>query len=97
MRNYEADQFSDSEPVNLWELAVALRVSRWTVYRWRKRGYQFEFGNRTTPGHCKAWLRENPTVASRTSKPAEDQRSQSALSRMRQGRVKPRNRAKVAA
>jgi hypothetical protein len=50
--------YADDVVVNAKELANALRVSRWTVARWREEGYQFEFGNRSTPGHLKAWLRE---------------------------------------
>jgi|GraSoi_2013_60cm_1033757.scaffolds.fasta_scaffold02305_7 hypothetical protein len=50
--------FADDVVVNAKELAHALRVSRWTLARWREEGYQFEFGNRSTPGHLKAWLRE---------------------------------------
>lgn len=50
--------FDDDVVVNAKELAQALRVSRWTVSRWREEGYEFEFGNRSTPGHLKAWLRE---------------------------------------
>jgi hypothetical protein len=50
--------FADDVVVNAKELAHALRVSRWTVSRWREEGYVFEFGNRSTPGHLKAWLRE---------------------------------------
>ncbi len=50
--------FADDVVVSAKELAQALRVSRWTVARWREEGYQFEFGNRSTPGHLKAWLRE---------------------------------------
>src|SRR5258708_31618688 len=53
--------FADDVVVNAKELAHALRVSRWTVARWREEGYQFEFGNRSTPGHLKAWLRERAT------------------------------------
>jgi hypothetical protein len=52
--------FADDTVVNALELSQALRVSRWTLDRWRKGGYVFEFGNRSTPGHLKAWLRENP-------------------------------------
>ncbi len=53
--------FADDVVVNAKELAHALRVSRWTLARWREEGYQFEFGNRSTPGHLKAWLRERAT------------------------------------
>ena len=52
--------FADETVVNALELSRALRVSRWTLDRWRKDGYEFEFGSRSTPGHLKAWLRERP-------------------------------------
>ena len=52
-----APKYSDDLPVNAKELAEAMRVSRWTVYRWRSEGYRFEFGSRTTAGHLKDWLR----------------------------------------
>lgn len=55
--------FADDVPVNSQELAQAMRVSRWTVIRWREQGYQFEFGRRTTPGHLKEWLRSRSTIA----------------------------------
>jgi hypothetical protein len=58
--------FADDVVVNAKELAQALRVSRWTVARWREEGYQFEFGNRSTPGHLKAWI-------TRTSVPRQNQ------------------------
>jgi hypothetical protein len=50
--------FADDVVVNSKELAEAMRVSRWTLARWREQGYVFEFGTRSAPGHCKAWLRE---------------------------------------
>jgi hypothetical protein len=50
---------NDDSPVNHTELARVMRVSRGTVYNWEKQGYQMEFGSRTTPGHCKEWLRTN--------------------------------------
>lgn len=42
--------FTDDTPVNAKELAATLRVSRSTVFNWKKQGYRFEFGIRTTPG-----------------------------------------------
>ncbi len=36
------NQFADDVPVNANELAKAMRVSRWTVYRWQDLGYKFE-------------------------------------------------------
>lgn len=50
-------KFADDVPVNSMELAETMRVSRATVYRWRAEGYRYEFGNRTTAGHLKQWLR----------------------------------------
>jgi hypothetical protein len=73
--------YADDVPVNGKELAQAMRVSRWTVYRWKERGYRFKFGNRTTPGHLKTWLRaqtEEPPVSDK-----EQERLTSALSRLR--------------
>jgi hypothetical protein len=51
-------RFADDIPVNTKELALDMRVTRWTIYRWKENGCQFEFGRRTTVGHLKAWLRE---------------------------------------
>jgi hypothetical protein len=48
---------TDTSVVNVGELAALMRVSRWTISNWRKSGYVFEFGNRTTAAHCKQWLR----------------------------------------
>lgn len=49
--------FADDVTVNALELAQNMRTSRWTIYRWRTQGYKFEYGNLTTTGHLKAWLR----------------------------------------
>jgi hypothetical protein len=50
----------DNAVVSIGELALALRISRWTIRHWRDDlKYEFEFGNRTTPGHAKAWMRAN--------------------------------------
>jgi hypothetical protein len=58
--------FADDVVVNAKELAHALRVSRWTLARWREEGYQFEFGNRSTP-----WAPES--VATGASHPGQNQ------------------------
>ena len=55
----EHNKFADDDPVNQAELARAFRTSRWTVRRWQEFGYEFQFGTRTTPGHCRAWLEAN--------------------------------------
>jgi hypothetical protein len=55
MRN---EVFLDDTLVSVKELSLAMHVSRSTVFNWKAAGYVFEFGRMTTPGHCKAWLRE---------------------------------------
>ena len=49
----------DDTPVNMKELSTAMNVSRWTVSKWVEMGYDFQFGKKTTPRHCKSWLEEN--------------------------------------
>jgi malate synthase len=53
------NKFADNVPVTMTDLALALRVSRFAIYRWMQKGYVFEFGPLTTPGHCKRWLAKN--------------------------------------
>jgi hypothetical protein len=78
----EQKSFADDVPLNTTELAQAMRVSRWTIGRWKKdQGYQFEFGRRTTAGHLKAWLRAR-AVAEPLQGP-EQKRLQSVLDRLR--------------
>jgi hypothetical protein len=72
--------FADDVPVNSQELARAMRVSRWTVLRWREQGYEFEFGRRTTPGHLKSWLRSRSTMA---QTPEDKVRLDAAMGRMK--------------
>jgi hypothetical protein len=77
--------FSDDVPLNTKELAQAMRVSRWTVQRWKAAGYRFEFGKRTTAGHLKTWLRAQaaePEVPLSVSD-KEQVRLASALGRLR--------------
>jgi hypothetical protein len=50
-------EINDDSPVNHTELARVMRVSRSTIFNRVHEGYCFEFGNRTTPGHFKSWLR----------------------------------------
>jgi hypothetical protein len=82
LEDMEQKIFADDVPLNTIELAQTMRVSRWTIGRWKKeQGYQFEFGRRTTAGHLKAWLR-----ARATSDPLhgpEQKRLQSVLDRLR--------------
>jgi hypothetical protein len=54
----ERQSFAEDAPVNTKDLAKAMGISRWTIGRYKKQGYQFEMGRLTTPGHFKAWLRE---------------------------------------
>lgn len=48
---------TDDEPVNTTQLAASMKVHRSTVSEWKREGYVFEFGTRTTVAHCKDWLR----------------------------------------
>jgi hypothetical protein len=50
--------YLDDTLVRTKELALAMLVSRSTVRNWKMAGYVFQFGRMTTPGHCKAWLRD---------------------------------------
>ena len=50
--------FLDDTLVSGRQLPAAMGVSRSTVFNWKVAGYVFEFGGLTTPGHCKAWLRD---------------------------------------
>ena len=74
------ETIQNDTPVNAKELAKAMRVGKTTVFKWKTEGYQFEFGMRTTPGHCKDWLRarvKNGQVSS-----ADKTRRKLALSRL---------------
>jgi hypothetical protein len=59
----------------------AMRVSRWTIGRWKAQGYEFEFGRRTTAGHLKAWLRGR--AAAEPFQGPEQKRLQGVLDRLR--------------
>src|ERR1700756_348276 len=68
------NRYADDIPLKASEVAKAMRVSRWTLHRWRVEGYNFEFGNRlTTVGHLKNWLRQRALRQSVTNKEAERQ------------------------
>ena len=73
--------FLNDTPVNALELASAMRVSRTTVFNWKKQGYRFEFGIRTTPGHCKDWLRERVRTGQAGS--VDETRRKSVLLRLK--------------
>lgn len=73
--------FLDDTPVNALELAAAMRVCRATVFNWKKQGYKFEFGFKTTPGHCKNWHRERVRNGQPSS--ADETLRKSVLSRLR--------------
>jgi hypothetical protein len=78
----EQKSFADDVPLNMTELAQAMRVSRWTIGRWKKEhGYQFEFGRHTTAGHLKAWLRKR--TATEPLHGPEEKRLQGVLDHLR--------------
>jgi hypothetical protein len=65
------NKFGDDVVVSLSELAEAMRTSRWTVRRMEK-GYKFQYGKRTTPGHCRKWLEEHADDLKRKALSPED-------------------------
>jgi hypothetical protein len=77
---------SDDVPCTQTELASALRTKPYSIRKWIKLGYEFQFGTRTTPGHCKRWLEKHRDILKR--KPVSEQglvnlRSALAASRLR--------------
>lgn len=87
-RAYETivNKFADDVPLTMKDLALALRVSRFSVYRWMQKGYEFQFGPLTTPGHCKAWLAENANLFKRKSakgKSPEEEQLEAELNRLK--------------
>jgi hypothetical protein len=75
-------KYADDVLLNIGELSEALRVSRWTIDRWRKRenGYKFLYGKLTTAAHAKDWLRQQAQKTSQTV--PQDERMESAMRRM---------------
>ena len=81
----------DDVPVTTDELSKAMGRSRWTIYRWRERGYEYQFGNLTTPGQLKAWLEEHKHELKR--KPREDKKKEASVqedARMKAGLIQMR-------
>jgi len=54
---------NDSTPMRIGDLAIYMDCGVNTIYRDVNAGYFFEFAThkKTTPGHYKAWLREEAT------------------------------------
>jgi hypothetical protein len=75
-------KYADDVLLNIGELSEALRVSRWTIDRWRKRedGYKFLYGKLTTAAHAKNWLAQQAQKASKAH--PEDERMAAARLRM---------------
>src|SRR5260370_17879338 len=68
------NKFADDVPLSSAEVAAAMRMSRWTLYRYKhENGYVFEFGRKTTLGHLKNWLRQRALKKSGTDKEVERQ------------------------
>jgi len=64
--NVIRDKFADDVVVNSNELCEAIRISRFTLLKWKKAGYIFQYGRRTTPGHCKEWLESQSKAESKS-------------------------------
>jgi hypothetical protein len=71
----------EEKALNGSQLCQAMGFSRWTLLRCKRRGYRMEFGNRTTLGHFKEWLRANPIPDGRCER-VEDSRTQAAMLKM---------------
>lgn len=86
-RDALARPINDDTPVNASQLAAHFGLSVPTLYRHAATSYTFEFPSirRTTPGHFKAWLR---TQAARGQTPAERERMEREMQRLRAGRTK---------
>ncbi|MEY2539316.1 MAG: hypothetical protein QOG67_3056 [Verrucomicrobiota bacterium] len=50
-------KYADDVPLIAADLAKAMRVSRWTIGKWKANGYVFLYGKMTTQEHVKAWLK----------------------------------------
>ena len=60
------------------DVAILLGVSRSAVKKWRKLGYEPEFGRHTSIEHVKDWLRSTykPMLAAKRAEQAERERAQ---------------------
>jgi hypothetical protein len=76
------DNENNETTLNGGQLCDAIGFSRWSLHRCKKRGYRMEFGNRTSLGHFKKWLRANPIPDGRSENRVEDPRAQAAMLRM---------------
>jgi hypothetical protein len=47
----------EDQPLNTNQIAAAMGVHRSTVSQWKREGYVFDLGRKTTLRHCKEWLR----------------------------------------
>jgi len=74
---------TDQTPVSISELAAHFGVCRSTVYRSIAEGYRMEFPSirRTTVGHFKIWLREQPAPGQ--SSAAEERRLAEEIRRLK--------------
>ena len=63
--NVIRNKFEDNVVVNSNELAESMRCSRYTILRWKKEGYKFLYGNRTTTAHFKEWLKSKANSESK--------------------------------
>ena len=69
-------------PLTLKALAEFLHLSRSKVYGDVARGYRFEFGRLTTPGHYRDWCRRNPLPLRTRKNPADPASLERELSQL---------------
>jgi hypothetical protein len=84
IRNYMniEDNENNETTLNGGQLCDAIGFSRWSLHRCKRRGYKMEFGNRTSLGHFKKWLRANPIPDGRSGNRVENPRVQAAMLEM---------------
>jgi hypothetical protein len=58
----------ETTPLTLSALAQFFGFGRSKLYEDVRRGYQPEFGSRTTPRHYRAWLAKNPKIRKKSEK-----------------------------
>lgn len=70
---------TESDLLNVGELAQYLGCSRWTVQNYFSEGYEMEFGSKTSASHCLDWLRQRALLV----REARAQKMQTTLATLR--------------
>lgn len=89
-RRTRAADYETRALVGVCDLARILSVSRWTVNRWKRQGYIFSHGRRTSVEHCKTWLKNNSVLLGRVANGAEIEAKIKSLKASASGLVRGR-------